>query len=46
MGIASLGLEEILREGAIQSLERKTFGTYSSILLVEEKALSYELPSW
>jgi hypothetical protein len=45
MGIASLGLEEMLREeelqSLLQSLQGETFGTYSSILLVEEKAISY-----
>jgi hypothetical protein len=43
MGIASLGLEEMLREEALQSLQGETFGTYSAILLVVEKAISYEL---
>src|SRR5918992_356903 len=43
MRIASLGLEEMSREEAFQSQQRKTFGTHSSILLVEEKSISYEL---
>lgn len=45
MGIASLGLEELLREEALQSPQREMFATYSSILLVEENSISYELPS-
>jgi hypothetical protein len=45
MGIASLGLEEMLREEALQSLQGEMAATYSSIVLVEENSISCELRS-